>query len=129
MYHVTPNYHSFYEGHYSVIWFPFLNRFLGRLYLKLLRRYNNYYESINLVKPCTIRRELDIHKDKLKILSLGREEFISKFNPHQINKVNQKFLRGILKGIIALPLLKNSLLYLVTRANVYYPITVIAQRL
>jgi hypothetical protein len=73
--------------------------------------------------------ELDLHKDKLKILSLGREEFISKFNTHQINKVNQKFLRGILKGIIALPLLKNTLLYLLTRANVYYPITVIAQKL
>ena len=129
MYHVIPNYHSFYEGHYSILWFPFLNRFLGRLYLKLLRRYNNYYESINLVKPRAIRRDLGIHKNKLKILSLGREEFISKFNRHQIDKVNQKFLRAILKGVFVLPLIKKSLLYLVTRANVYYPITVIAQRL
>jgi SAM-dependent methyltransferase len=129
MYHVIPNYHSFYEGHYSVLWFPFLNKFLGRLYLKLLRKYNNYYESLNLVKPRTIRRDLKIHENRLKVLSLGREEFISKFNPHQINKVNQKFLRGILKCFLALPLLKNTLLYLVTRANIYYPITVIAQKL
>jgi SAM-dependent methyltransferase len=129
MYHVIPNYHSFYEGHYSVIWFPFLNKFLGRLYLKLLGKYNSYYETLNLVKPRFIRRELDIHKNELKVLSLGREEFINKFNSHQIDKVNQKVLRGILKGICALPLLKKSLLYLLTSTNVYYPITVIAQRL
>lgn len=128
MYHVIPNYHSFYEGHYAVLWFPFLNKFSGRLYLKLLRRYSPYYEGLNLVKPGDVRRTLNLHNDKLEILSLGREEFVRKFNIHQIDKVNQKFLRGALKCIFVLPLVKNVLLYLLTRTNVYYPVTVIARR-
>ena len=56
MYHVFPNYHSFYEGHYRVFWWPFLNRTTGRWYLKLLRKYTPYYESLNIVKPKTIAR-------------------------------------------------------------------------
>jgi len=129
MYHVIPNYHSFYEGHYSIIWFPFLNKSLGRLYLKLLGKYNNYYESLNLVKPRTVGNELKIYEDRLKVLSLGREEFVNKFNRHQIDKINQKFIRGMLKCCCDLPLIKNAMLYVLTRTNVYYPITVIAQRL
>jgi SAM-dependent methyltransferase len=129
MYHVVPNYFSFYEGHYAVLWFPFFNRFLGRAYLKVLGRYDHQIEDINMVKPRTLRRDLKLYKDSLKVMSLGREEFINKFNSHQIDKVNQKFLRGFLKVILGVPLLKKSILYLVTRANIYYPLTIIAQRL
>jgi SAM-dependent methyltransferase len=129
MYHVVPNYFSFYEGHYAVVWLPFLNKKSGRCYLKLLRRDPAQFENINPVKPRAVVKALNLHKDKLKVLSLGRAEFINKFNRHQIDKVNQKLLRGILKVILGVPLLKKSILYLITRANVYYPITIIAQRL
>jgi len=129
MYHVCPNYFSFYEGHYAVLWFPFLNKYLGRTYLKLLGRDTAQFENINLVKPRAVVRALNPYKDKIKVLSLGRAEFINKFNSQQIDKVNQKFLRTILKGVLAIPLLKKGLLNLIACANLYYPITVIAQRL
>jgi SAM-dependent methyltransferase len=129
MYHVIPNYFSFYEGHYAILWCPFFNKSAGRAYLKLLGRYDWQIDEVNIVKPHTIRRDLNLYNDRLKILSLGREEFIKKFDRHQIDKVNQKFLRGILKIILSVPVLKKIVLYLVTRANLYYPITVIARRL
>jgi SAM-dependent methyltransferase len=129
MYHVVPNYFSFYEGHYAVLWFPFLNKSLGRIYLKLLRRYDDKYENINIVKPRTIRKDLSPYKDKLNILSLGRAEFVNKFNIHQIEKVNQRFLRGFLKAVLGVPLLKKCLLFFLTHTNIYYPLTVIAQKL
>jgi hypothetical protein len=81
------------------------------------------------VKPRAVVGALDLYKDKLKVLSLGRAEFINKFNQHQIDKVNQKFLRIVLKSILAIPLIKKGLLNLIARTNIYYPITVIAQRL
>jgi len=129
MYHVFPNYNSFYEGHYAVVWFPFLNKTSGRRYLKLLRRDPAGFEDINPVKPRDVVRALDLYKDKLKVLSLGRAEFINKFNQHQIDKVNQKLLRIVLKGVLVIPLIKKGLLNLIARTNLYYPITVIAQRL
>jgi SAM-dependent methyltransferase len=129
MYHVFPNYSSFYEGHYAVVWLPFLNKTSGRRYLKLLRRDTAEFEDINPVKPRAVVRALDLYKDKLKVLSLGRAEFINKFNRQQIDKINQKFLRAVLKAVLVIPLIKKGLLNLIARTNLYYPITVIAQRL
>jgi hypothetical protein len=129
MYHVFPNYKSFYEGHYAVLWFPFFNKSLGRAYLKLLRRDTAEFEDINLVKPRAVVRALNLYKDRIKVLSLGRSEFIARFNRRQIDKINQKFLRAVLRGVLAVAPLKKALLCLIARANLYYPITVIAQRL
>jgi len=129
MYHVCPNYFSFYEGHYAIIWFPFLNKSLGRTYLKLLCRDPAQFENLNPIKPRAVARALRTCGEKIKVVSLGRAEFIDKFNRRQIDKVNQKFLRVVLKGILAIPFLKKGLLYLTARANLYYPITVIARRL
>jgi len=129
MYHTFPNYFSFYEGHYAILWLPFLNKRLGRFYLRALGRDTAQFEKLNLVKPRAVVRALNTCKDRIKILSLGRAEFINKFNRHQIDKIKQKFLRMVLLGFLAMPLLKVCLLYLMTRANLYYPITVIAKRL
>jgi SAM-dependent methyltransferase len=129
MYHTFPNYFSFYEGHYAVLWFPFFNKFIGRAYLKLLRCYDWQIEEINMVKPRAVVRALNTCKDRIKTLSLGRAEFINKFNRHQIDKINHKLLRMVLLGFLAVPPLKVCLLYLMTRANFYYPFTVIAKRL
>ena len=90
MYHVFPNYHSFYEGHYNVLWWPFLNQTSGRWYLKLLRKYTPYYETLNIIKPKTVRRIMAEHRDHIEVLSLGKSEFEKRFTPEQIAKVNQR---------------------------------------
>lgn len=128
MYHVVPNYHSFYEGHYGVFWWPFLNQTSGRWYLKLLRKYTPYYESLNSVKPKTLGRIMAAHQEEIEVLSLGKNEFTKRFTPEQINKVNHAMLRGILKGIYNTPLLKKALLGLMTGCGVYYPLILIARR-
>jgi SAM-dependent methyltransferase len=129
MYHVFPNYKSFYEGHYAIMWLPFLNKPLGRLYLKLLGRDTAEFDDINPTKPRAVIRVLNRYEDRIKILSMGRAEFISRFTRGQIDKINQKFLRMVLKGILAVPPLKIVMLYLIAYTNFYYPITVIAKRL
>ena len=128
MYHVLPNYHSFYEGHYNVLWWPFLNQTSGRWYLKLLRKYTPYYEGLNIVKPKTIRHLMAAHQENVEVLSLGKSEFKKRFTPEQIAKVNQPLLRGILKGIHAIPLIRWMVLGLMGACGVYYPITLIARK-
>ena len=100
MYHICPNYFSFYEGHYKIIWLPFLNKSLGRFYLKLLRRYTPYYESLNIIKPGAVTQTLQRYQDSVTVVSLGSAEFINKFNQGQIEKVNQKLLQKILKLLL-----------------------------
>jgi len=128
MYHVAPNYHSFYEGHYKVIWLPFLNKTLGRYYLKMLRRYTPYYESLNIIKPGAVERVLRRRGSDITVLSLGRREFINNFNAEQIEKVNQKLLKKALRMLLGLTFLKNCFLWFISQANLYYPIIIIARK-
>ena len=128
MYHVCPNYFSFYEGHYKIIWLPFFNKTLGRLYLKLLRRYTRYYETLNIIKPKLVDRALERCHNDLTVISLGRKEFINKFSLEQIEKVNQGFLRGILRLLFRLPFIKKWIPDFISWACFYYPITIIATK-
>jgi 2-polyprenyl-3-methyl-5-hydroxy-6-metoxy-1,4-benzoquinol methylase len=128
MYHVAPNYHSFYEGHYKVIWLPFLNKTLGRYYVKMLRLDGPYYELLNIIKPYGVERILRRRGSDITVLSLGRREFINNFNAEQIEKVNQKLLKKALRMLLGLTFLKNCFLWFISQANLYYPIIIIARK-
>ena len=125
MYHCCPNYFSFYEGHYGIIWLPFLNKTLGRGYLKLIRRYSPYYESLNIIKPSKLKKLLSRHR-QLEILSLGRREFVDNFSEDQISKINQPMIRKLLKLMLKLPRLNKIFLSCVSQVGLYYPIKIIA---
>jgi len=127
MFHVCPNHHSFYDGHFNVIWLPFLSKASGRLYLKLLRRYRPDYETLNIVKPKEVAQILQRH-NCIRIISLGRAEFINKFNLEQIEKLNLKLLQKILKLLLRLRFLTRIIVQLIAKADVYYPITIIARK-
>jgi len=128
MYHVFPNYRSFYEGHFNILWLPFLTKSTGRAYMKLIRKYSEYYETLKLVKPRTVRNALDRHSDKLEIISLGKEEFFDKFNSVQIAKVRQKFLRNVLLWIDRRKYLKKFGLWFIVKCGMYYPLMIIAKK-
>lgn len=127
MYHICPNYHSFYDGHYKVIWLPFLNKNSGRLYLKLLRRYTTYYERLNIIKPKEAARILHRY-EHIRTISLGRAEFINKFNLEQIEKVDIKPLKKILRLLLRLRFLTRIIVQLIAKTDLYYPITIIARK-
>lgn len=52
----TPNAWSWYEGHYKVLWAPFLPEPLGRLYLRLRGRPSGYLATLRRLTPSSIRR-------------------------------------------------------------------------
>jgi len=128
MYHICPNYHSFYEGHHKVIWLPFLNKDTGRLYLKLIRRYTPGYEYLNIVKPKNVAQMLKKYNNKVTVISLGREEFVNTFNREQIEKVDQKLLRKGMYFLKRLTFIKKFTLKLISKTNLYYPIVLIVMK-
>jgi SAM-dependent methyltransferase len=52
----TPNAWSWYEGHYKLLWAPFLPGPLGRLYLRLRGRPSGYLATLRRLTPSAIRR-------------------------------------------------------------------------
>jgi len=126
-YHVCPNYRSFYEGHYRVVWLPFLNRYLGRLYLRLLGRYTPYYEKLNLITPGRLRRFLHARAD-IEVLSLGRRQFADRFTDRQTEKIAHPRLRRLVHFIARHRRLKKTITSLATALDIYYPITLICRK-
>jgi hypothetical protein len=71
---------------------------------------------------------LDGFRDQLSVISLGRREFIDKFNPDQIAKIQQKQLRSALELFSRAGAIRDPLVWMIAKSNLYYPITIIAER-
>ena len=75
----TPNAWSWYEGHYKLLWAPFLPQPLGRLYLRLRGRPSAYLATLRRLTPTALRRafarvgvrDLRFHDDAPPRESLG----------------------------------------------------------
>ena len=75
----TPNAWSWYEGHYKLLWAPFLPGPLGRLYLRLRKRPTDYLATLRRLTPTFLRRafaragvrELRFHHDEPPRESVG----------------------------------------------------------
>jgi len=57
----TPNAWSWYEGHYKLLWAPFLPEPAGRLYLRLRGRPTEYLRTLRRLTPGQLTRELRRH--------------------------------------------------------------------
>jgi ubiquinone/menaquinone biosynthesis C-methylase UbiE len=75
----TPNAWSWYEGHYKLLWAPFLPAALGRLYLRARGRPSEYLATLRRLTPGGMRRafaraglsDLRFHDDAPPRESLG----------------------------------------------------------
>ena len=74
---VIPSYFSFWEGHYGVFWPCITNRFLAKIYAKLIGQNPAYIDTLQLINPVYLRKILsdgDL-KNKVEILGWGKDIF------------------------------------------------------
>lgn len=64
----SPNYLSFYEGHYKLFWLPLFPKKLAKIYLRLRRRPTDFIDSINYLTPGRIQKITKMHNIKTKII-------------------------------------------------------------
>lgn len=126
MYHRMPNYQSFYEGHYKVLWWPFLTKTSGRWYLKCLGRYTDYYESLNILKPSHVRRLC--RDNHIELLSDGKKQFQKMFTVAHSEKIKNRLLRGVVVGFCRIRPLRWLVYRLLTACDMYYPMLLLARK-
>lgn len=68
---VVPNYGSWWEGHYGVLWLPHMGHRLARLYLRLLGRDPSYLDTLVFVTRGRLERWLAPHAANIAILDWG----------------------------------------------------------
>ena len=70
---VVPNYGSWWEGHYGVIWFPHLPAVFGKIYVRLLGREPSFIDTLQLVTRGKLERWVAPHKGAIEIIDWGVE--------------------------------------------------------
>jgi len=129
MYHRMPNYRSFYEGHYKIPWLPFLNKRTGRVYMKMLGKYTDYYESLNIIKPADIRRLCRDRSEQIELISDGREHF-GKYmaDTGQLRKIKNRFVRAIAGAVCRIKPLRQLGGGFLLMCDMYYPMLLLARK-
>jgi len=127
IYFVVPNYFSFWEAHYGLLWSPFLNKFLAKCYVKTLRRNDKFIDDLHFINPFKIKKwckELN-----LEIKSMGVEKW--RFNllesPIRDHWASSKLMFKLIK-IVRVSKLGILFAYIGSFFNLYYPIYLIAKK-
>ena len=68
---VVPNYGSWWEGHYGIVWLPHLPSALGRLYVRLWGRDPRFIDTLQLVTRGKLERWMAPHAERVEILDWG----------------------------------------------------------
>ena len=68
---VVPNYGSWWEGHYGIVWLPHLPAALGKLYVRLLGREPSFIDTLQLVTRGKLEHWVAPHKQNIDILDWG----------------------------------------------------------
>lgn len=73
LYFVIPNYNSFWEGHYGLLWLPRFPKVLAKVYIKLYGKNPKFIDTIQYITPKLISSAI---KDKeIEIISYGIEKW------------------------------------------------------
>jgi len=77
---VVPNYFSFWEGHYGVLWPCLTNKTLAKLYTKIIGQNPDYIDTLQLISPFALNKILRSLKNKIEILGWGKDIFKSRLS-------------------------------------------------
>lgn len=92
---VVPNYASWWEGHYGIIWLPFLNKFFGRWYLRLLGRDPDDFMDLRLIRSSFFLR-WERSKKNLQRITMGEDIFTERLESFDAGYANLTRLAPIL---------------------------------
>jgi SAM-dependent methyltransferase len=94
---VVPNYGSWWEGHYGIIWLPHLPAMLGKLYVRAIGRDPQFIDTLQLVTRGKLERWVAPHKDRLDIMGWGVETWEARVRGLGFSEYSAL---GRLKGIL-----------------------------
>lgn len=69
---IVPNYGSWWEGHYGVLWIPHASRWLAKKYLRLIGRDPSYVDSLQLISHQKMKTWLKEHQKQVAVLDWGQ---------------------------------------------------------
>lgn len=72
---VIPNYFSFWEGHYGILWPCITNRFLAKIYAVITGNNPAYIDTLQLISPMYLKKILKPVESQIEVLGWGKDIF------------------------------------------------------
>jgi SAM-dependent methyltransferase len=73
LYFTFPNYGSWWEGHYAILWIPHISKPLARLYLWLLGRNPTFVNHLQLIDYKKLSKMVEDLGDRVEVLDYGEK--------------------------------------------------------
>jgi len=73
LFFTIPNYGSWWEGHYGILWIPHLPKCAARIYVRLYGRSASYVNTLNLISVPKLKFWLKVWKGCITVLTFGRD--------------------------------------------------------
>ncbi len=70
---IVPNYGSWWEGHYGLLWVPYLPRWAGKVYVRAMGRDPAFLDTLQLINFRWLRRILARHDDTIEVVDWGQD--------------------------------------------------------
>lgn len=126
LYFVIPNYNSFFEGHYGLLWLPRFPKPLAKLYLRFRGRDPSFIDDLQYITPKMILNA--ISQEDVEIISWGVETWERRLDtlnfPTWGSTKKLLHLAKLAHGLKITSLIK----YLGKKLDFYYPIILIVKK-
>jgi SAM-dependent methyltransferase len=73
LYFSFPNYGSWWEGHYAILWIPYLPKWVAKLYVRLLGRNPAFLDHLQLINYRNLKQWIEELDEKVETLGLGQD--------------------------------------------------------
>src|SRR5258707_9473663 len=73
-----PNYGSWWEGHYGILWLPNMPKWLAKCYVALFGRNALYIDTLQFTTVSLVKKLLKPHLQQIKVLTYGKDVWIER---------------------------------------------------
>ena len=94
---IVPNYGSWWEGHYGLLWLPHMPAWLGKLYVGALGRDASFIDTLQLVTRGKLERWIAPFSDRIDVLGWGVDVWEGRVRSLQFSEYSAL---GQLKGLL-----------------------------
>lgn len=70
---VAPNYASWWEGHYGIVWLPNLSLGAAKIYVRLLRRDPSFLDTLQFLTPSRLEQALARYGSRVEVMGWGQD--------------------------------------------------------